>query len=133
MAETKRILCLANSRKLSGRCVAGVEIADDGFGDWVRPVSARATHEVSETEREYHDGSDPALLDIIDVPLIAHSPYAFQTENWLLDPALYWDRQGAAGWATWSPCWATCVLCGSTGPAVPTGRTTVCPRRKPSP
>jgi hypothetical protein len=103
MAETKRILCLANSRKLSGRCVAGIEITDDGFGGWIRPVSARATHEVSETEREYHDGSDPTLLDIIDVPLIAHSPYAFQTENWLLDPTLYWDRRGAAGWRDLEP------------------------------
>lgn len=36
----KRILCLANSRKLSGRCVAGREIANPRLGPWVRPVSS---------------------------------------------------------------------------------------------
>lgn len=100
MAETKRILCLANSRKLSGRCVAGIEIVGDGVAGWIRPVSGRATHEISETEREYRDGSDPKVLDVIDVPLIAHSPFGFQTENWLLDPAHYWVRRGAADWAS---------------------------------
>jgi hypothetical protein len=35
----KRILCLANSRKLSGRCVAGTEIVKGRPGTWLRPVS----------------------------------------------------------------------------------------------
>ena len=29
MATVKRIVCLANSRKLSGRCVAGKELCND--------------------------------------------------------------------------------------------------------
>ena len=89
MSIVKRILCLANSKKLSGRCVAGREVLDAGPGSWIRPVSVRLSEEVSEDERQYQDGSDPRVLDIIDVPLIRHQPHACQTENWLLDPDYY--------------------------------------------
>ena len=49
---TKRIVCLANSRKLSGRCVAGRVFDGHEVGEWVRPVSARQNEEVSEYERQ---------------------------------------------------------------------------------
>lgn len=98
MAITKRIVCLANSRKLSGRCVAGKELVSGHAGGWLRPVSARQTEEVSEREREYEDGSDPRVLDIIDVPLIEPRPKGYQTENWLLDPTTYWGKAGEASW-----------------------------------
>ncbi len=42
----------------------------------------------------YEDGSDPRLLDIIDVPLIERRAGRPQTENWLLDPAWYWRKVG---------------------------------------
>jgi hypothetical protein len=95
----KRILCLANSKKHSGRCVAGREMTVAGAGPWIRPVSARPGEEVSENERQYEDGSDPRLLDVIDVPLIRAAPHACQTENWLLDPGSYWSRVRKADWA----------------------------------
>ncbi len=97
MATTKKIVCLANSRKLSGRCIAGVELAEGQF-QWIRPVSGRANQEVSEYERQYQDGSDPKLLDIIDVPLIRHQPEGCQQENWLLDPEQYWKKVGTFDW-----------------------------------
>jgi hypothetical protein len=99
MAVTKTIICLANSRKLSGRCSAGKEFSDSTVGPWIRPVSARPTEEVSEHERAYKDGSDPRVMDIIDVPLIEPKAKTFQSENWLLDPHVYWVRRGALGYA----------------------------------
>jgi Dual OB-containing domain len=98
MAVTKRIVCLANSRKLSGRCIAGKEWTENRAGPWVRPVSNRPWEEVSEHERQYEDGSDPQVLDVIDVPLTRHQPRSFQTENWLLDPDAYWVRSGKIKW-----------------------------------
>jgi hypothetical protein len=94
----KRIVCLANSRKLSGRCVAGKELTATGSGQWIRPVSNRPSEEVSEQERQYQDGSDPQVLDIIDIPLKSAVPKGYQSENWLLDPDLYWVRVGNARW-----------------------------------
>lgn len=98
MTVVKRLVCLANSKKFSGRCVAGRELAAAGGGPWIRPVSSRPGEEVSEDERQYENGADPQLLDVIDVPLLRHCPHACQTENWLLDPTKYWRRVRAAGW-----------------------------------
>jgi hypothetical protein len=61
-------------------------------------VSARPGEEVSEEERQYEDGSDPKVLDVIDVPLLEHRPHACQTENWLLDADRYWRRVRRADW-----------------------------------
>jgi hypothetical protein len=98
VATVKRIVCLANSRKLNGRCVAGIEIDQGKRIGWVRPVSAREHEEVSEYERQYEDGSDPRLLDVIDVPLVAPKPKDYQQENWLLDPNAYWQRVERLTW-----------------------------------
>ena len=99
MTDGKRIVCLANSRKLSGRCIAGREWSEArGAGSWIRPVSARDGEEVSEQERQYEDGSDPRVLDIVDVPLLAPRPKDWQTENWLLDPESYWRKKGSYSW-----------------------------------
>ena len=92
-AAVKHIVCLANSRKMSGRCVAGKELLDDGrIGNWIRPVSARESQEVSEWERQYEDGSDPSILDVIAVSLLNPQPKDYQRENWLLDPEDYWEK-----------------------------------------
>ena len=94
MPNTKRLVCLANSRKLHGRCVAGREWDGAAAGRWIRPVSARDGGEVSEYERQYRDGSDPQVLDVIDIPVLESRPKDYQTENWLLDPKCYWEKAG---------------------------------------
>ena len=94
MQGVKRIVCLANSRKLHGRCVAGREWIEGRAGRWIRPVSNREHQDVSEYERQYEDGSDPRILDVIDVPLLEPRPGSFQSENWLLDPEYYWENVG---------------------------------------
>ncbi len=99
MAVVKRIVCLANSRKLSGRCVAGKELSGGRPVGRIRPVSAREHEEVSEYERQYQDGSDPRVLDIMDVPLLDARPTGYQQENWLLDPEHYWVKVGHFSWS----------------------------------
>lgn len=94
METTKRIVCLANSRKHSGWCVAGRELIRERPRAWVRPVSNRPKEEVSAYERQYADGSDPQLLDIIDIPLLQASPRDHQKENWLLDSKARWSKVG---------------------------------------
>lgn len=95
MVAVKQIVCLANSRKLSGRCIAGREwTMESGAGNWIRPVSKRDNQEVSEYERQYEDGSDPQILDIVQVPVLEPKPHGYQTENWLLDDEYYWQKVG---------------------------------------
>jgi hypothetical protein len=94
------IICLANSRKPpSGRCIAGKVVDGGGVQQWVRPVSARPSHEVSEAERRYRDGTLAKVLDIITVPLVEHQPFGFQFENYVLDADYYWEKAGTASWA----------------------------------
>jgi hypothetical protein len=89
--QIKRLIMLANSRKTSGRCLAGKQVDS---GEWIRPISARPSHEVSEEERQYEDGGDPQVMDVVDVPLIGPRPHGYQSENWLLDDGFYWERHG---------------------------------------
>jgi hypothetical protein len=99
VGTVKRIVCLANSRKLNGRCIAGRELIGTQPAAWVRPVSDREHEEVSEYERQYEDGSDPHVLDVIDVPLLGARPKTYQQENWLLDPDYYWVKIAKATWS----------------------------------
>ncbi len=94
MAYLKTIICLANSRKLTGRCVAGKEWDGVKAGPWCRPVSARQRGELS-AERWYAKSwRDPQLLDLIEVSLIGHYPSGCQTENYLVDAAIKWKLKG---------------------------------------
>jgi hypothetical protein len=93
------MICLANSRKPpSGRCIAGKEFAGNKVGKWLRPVSARPGHEVSEDERRYESGIKAQLLDILSVPLIRAAPFDHQVENHVLDDKFYWTKTGTADW-----------------------------------
>jgi hypothetical protein len=99
MPYTKTILCLANSRKPpSGRCIAGREIIQGGFGDWVRPVSARATHEISEEERRFENGRQPNVLDVLAIEMRAQVPTGHQQENHEIDAGYYWVRRRTVDW-----------------------------------
>lgn len=95
---TKTIVCFANSRKPSGRCIAGREVTGKRFGDWVRPVSGRLTREISLEERQYKDGGEPNLLDIIAIEMKGREPRQHQQENHLVDTDWFWVRKGKMGW-----------------------------------
>src|SRR5271166_917706 len=95
---TKTIICLANSRKLAGRCIAGKEIASGNIGVWVRPVSKSLMGELSEEDRRFENGQDPSLLDVIRIPMIEPRPHGFQAENHLIDDGYYWAKVRKATW-----------------------------------
>lgn len=98
MAYEKTILCLACSRKLSGRCVAGKEVTQDGFGEWIRPVSDRESREISYEERRYEGGGAANILDMIRVPLKRRVPMGHQTENYVIESKSSWILHGRATW-----------------------------------
>jgi hypothetical protein len=88
MSYLKTIVCLANSRKLTGRCVAGKEWDGGTASAWCRPVSARERGELT-AERWYaRTWRDPRLLDLIEVGLLSPHPSGCQTENHLVDTAV---------------------------------------------
>jgi len=95
MPFIKNVLCLANSRKRSGFCVAGKELLDKKIGGWIRPVSKRQTEELCFSEICYKNRERPKLLDIIAVPLLKHNPNSYQTENYLIDNNQKWVKIGA--------------------------------------
>jgi hypothetical protein len=94
MPYTKALVCLANSRKLSGRCVAGREWDGQKFGAWIRPIGPTQKGELG-TERLYKGGKDPKLLDLMEVPLLRAVPVDYQSENHLVDTSKKWQHRGA--------------------------------------
>jgi hypothetical protein len=89
---TKQIVCLANSRKLNERCIAGIEVVKGRPSGWVRPVSNREHGEVPVSDRRYQNKGEPQVLDVIDIALLEPRPHTFQSENWLLDPERWWTK-----------------------------------------
>ncbi len=103
MKYTKTFICFANSRKHSGRCVAGKEWNDGRPGEWVRVVSDWLTHELSAEDRRYENGGDPELLDVIRVPCLRPEPASHQGENHVIDSNFYWIKQGRLTWPALCP------------------------------
>ena len=98
MAYIKTIVCLANSFKIGGSCIAGREVLGDGkYGGWIRPVSERPTAEVWDSEIRYANNATPKLLDIIEVPLLTAAPHNHQTENHVIAKTP-WTKVGELPW-----------------------------------
>jgi len=78
-SETIEIICLANSRKMQGWCVAGLKT--DGTG-WIRPVAAGGGDGTLHTaDCRLPDGSEPQLLDVIQIGCAEAKPQPHQPEN----------------------------------------------------
>ncbi len=79
-----RIVCLANSYKEGGRCIAGVKLNEQNLPEtplkWIRPVYPTPNGEVP-TARVQHIRP----LDIIEFEKTADAPKDFQTENVLFN------------------------------------------------
>jgi hypothetical protein len=76
------LLCLANSRKLGGHCVAGLRL--DGSG-WVRPTGTLPDGILLAANYTLDDGTEATPLDVIRVGLRVHQPAPHQPENWVID------------------------------------------------
>jgi len=86
------MVCLANSRKLGGRCVAGLAWDGNAYSVWIRPVSANGSGELY-AERLYNDRSDPQLLDVIDLSLSASKPIGCHNEDIIVDASVTWQKR----------------------------------------
>jgi hypothetical protein len=94
----KTMLCLANSRKMAGRCLAGKEMNGSKISGWIRPVSGREHQEISVADRRYKDGTLTSLLDIVFIPMLEAKPGTYQSENYLIADQYYWQKMGSATW-----------------------------------
>ena len=94
---TKRFIVLANSAKNGQHCIAGKEVLVQGgtlvYGSWIRPVSAHGDEgAVSTVQCALGGRHDPAIWDIIDVPVLRPEGYASQPENWIIDDRKAWGK-----------------------------------------
>jgi hypothetical protein len=74
-------ICLANSRKLGGRCVAGIRT--DG-GGWIRPVSPQPSGTLSRRHCTLDNRNEANPLDVVEIEVTAARPEPHQPENWVL-------------------------------------------------
>lgn len=89
--QEKHIICLAFSRKYSGRCLAGKEENPEGM--WIRPVSHRETGELTLEEMSDDKALSFGLLDVLSIPVSAHCPRGCRQENYLI-AGRSWKRVG---------------------------------------
>ena len=84
-----RLVCLANSMRPHGRCVAGIDL---DTGHWLRPVPAE--HDAVPEQRVWLSGTILAPLDVIELDLAPVNPTPrFQRENHLVR-SWNWVRHG---------------------------------------
>jgi len=94
LAYKLTIVCLANSRKLKGRCVAGLQLRGANLGPWIRPVIPSGKGELF-AERLYAGWKDPQLLDLIEIAFLQPRPIACHQEDHLINSAEKWVRKGS--------------------------------------
>ena len=95
--QMKTIVCLANSKKNGGRCIAGKEWDGEQAGDWIRPVSNRRGEELLKSWLDGKGGS-PTLLDTIKMSLQGSTANEHQPENWLYDETDKWRYPDRFRW-----------------------------------
>ena len=78
------IICLANSRKRSGRCIAGIRT--DGQG-WIRPVGWTKDGGLTPNNYWLDDDSEPQVLDVIRLGVAKPHPKPHHPEDWIMGPS----------------------------------------------
>jgi hypothetical protein len=80
----RTVVCLANSYKHGGRCVAGICVDD---GEWIRLRGQAANGALDAREYALDDGSEARLLDVVEVELHYALPSGCHPEDWQIAPA----------------------------------------------
>ena len=97
-SQQRRLVILANSRKGGARCVAGLEIRDRRAREWIRPVDS-SDGTVASYYRQYGDGSEPALGDVLTMSLVEPERRSdHQRENWWMETSSRWRKDGKLNW-----------------------------------
>jgi hypothetical protein len=63
----------------------------------VRPISDRSDQELHD-ERLFSDLTEPKILDVVRMALIAPKPHTYQQENHLLDATAVWKKKRRLDW-----------------------------------
>ena len=92
-----KLVCLANSIKLGGRCVAGKQLIEGKVGSWIRPVSTPEGGTIV-NPRYYRTSAPIAVMDVIELEVVKRIPFlGYQQENVLVEP-LRWKKAGEYRW-----------------------------------
>ena len=73
------LICLANSYKRRGRCIAGIRTDERG---WIRPHAHTTYGELYPEHYLLNDGSEPRILDLVRINFESSQPQPHQPENW---------------------------------------------------
>ncbi len=104
----KTIICLANSRKEGGYCLAGKDVTNS---NWIRPVGYTASGELQKKAMILYEDRlpqwlaklfmffrtnkpQPQLLDIIQIPFEDRQEHSYQSENYLIAKQQIWLKHG---------------------------------------
>ncbi|MDZ5813703.1 dual OB domain-containing protein [Stenotrophomonas maltophilia] len=85
--------CLANSKKHSGRCIAGKIRLNSGDWVWIRPVGTTEGKEITEQDRVYESGKTAQVFDVINIAVLKKDNHQFQKENVVIDNRHYWIKE----------------------------------------
>lgn len=88
MSGVIEFLCLANSEKHRGRCVAGVRL---DTGGWIRPVQTRDGGAIHQSQYTTESGEEVQPLDSVRLHLRRPSPKYHQPENWVISKDTSWE------------------------------------------
>ena len=88
----KKFVCLADSYKTGGHCIAGIDMDSK---QWIRPVNGDAEQGLNNSQIWYNTHFLPQLLDVVEIDIIKKIPNRHQKENVLFNPSLCWKKTGA--------------------------------------
>ena len=94
----KTLLCLANSRRPGGTCVAGKEFAAGKALGWIRPINTTNGGAISLRDRVYSNQSHADVLDIVTIDFESPKPHLHHQEDHQIDAGTCWKKSGRGTW-----------------------------------